>query len=60
MEHARLSELLLRVLLDLDNVEIPSEWTHARAERKAGVKAVQERLTKVDDAWGDRKKLGSL
>jgi hypothetical protein len=57
-EHARLSEFLLRGLLDLDGVEIPSEWADARAERKAGVKRVQSDLTKVDNSWGDRKKLG--
>lgn len=57
-EHARLSELLLRGLLDLDGVEIPSAWTEARKERKEGVKRVQAELTRVDEAWGERKKLG--
>jgi hypothetical protein len=56
-EHARLSEMLLRGLLDLDGVEIRSEWTRARAARKEGVKKVQGELTKVDEAWGARKKL---
>lgn len=58
-EHARLSELLLRVLLDLDGVEIPSAWTGARKERKEGVRRVQTELTKVDEAWGERKTLGA-
>ena len=57
-EHARLSEVLLRGLLDLDSVEIPSGWADARKERKEGVKRVQAELTKVDEAWGERKKLG--
>lgn len=57
-EHARLSEILLRGLLDLDNVEIRSGWTEARKERKEGVKRIQNELTKVDEAWGERKKLG--
>jgi hypothetical protein len=55
-EHARLSELLLRGLLDLDGVEIPSEWQDARKERKEGVRRVQGELTKVDDAWTEKKK----
>lgn len=57
-EHARLSEILLRGLLDLDSVEVQSGWTEARKERKEGVKRVQAELTKVDEAWGERKKLG--
>ena len=57
-EHARLSEILLRCLLDLDNVEIQSGWTEARKERKEGVKRIQTELTRVDEAWGERKKLG--
>lgn len=55
-EHARLSELLLRGLLDLDGVEIPGEWQDARKERKEGVRRVQGELTKVDDAWTEKKK----
>jgi hypothetical protein len=58
-EHARLSELLLRGLLDLDGVEIPSAWGEARKERKEGVRRVQAELTKVDEAWGGRKALGA-
>jgi hypothetical protein len=54
-EHARLSELLLRGLLDLDGVEIPSEWQTARKERKEGVRRVQGELNKVDEAWGEKK-----
>lgn len=54
-EHARLSELLLRGLLDLDGVEIPSEWQSARKERKEGVRRVQGELNKVDEAWGEKK-----
>ena len=57
-EHARLSELLLRGLLDLDGVEIPSAWATARLARKEGVKSVQGELGRVDEAWGERKKLG--
>lgn len=56
-EHARLSELLLRGLLDLDGVNIPSEWKNARQERKDGVKRLQGELNKVDDSWGERKRL---
>ncbi|WOO85879.1 BAG family molecular chaperone regulator 1 [Vanrija pseudolonga] len=59
VEHARLSEFLLRGLLDLDGIEIPSGWTNARQARKDGVRRVQGELTKVDDAWGDRKRLGA-
>lgn len=58
-EHARLSELLLRGLLDLDSVEIPSAWSEARKQRKEGVRKVQGELNRVDEAWGERKKLGS-
>jgi hypothetical protein len=58
-EHARLSELLLRGLLDLDGVEITSGWAEARKERKEGVRRVQGELTRVDEAWGERKKLGT-
>ena len=54
-EHARLSELLLRGLLDLDGVEIPSEWQTARKERKEGVRRVQGELNRVDEAWGEKK-----
>jgi hypothetical protein len=54
-EHARLSELLLRGLLDLDGVEIPSEWQNARKERKEGVRRVQGELNRVDEAWGEKK-----
>ncbi|WWD01271.1 hypothetical protein V866_008214 [Kwoniella sp. B9012] len=57
-EHARLSELLLKGLLDLDGVQIPqSDWTNARNERKLGVKKIQEQLNRVDAAWGERKRL---
>lgn len=59
-EHARLSELLLRGLLDLDGVEIPSGWADARKERKEGVRKLQGEINKVDDAWGDRKRLGHV
>lgn len=56
-EHARLSESLLRGLLEMDGVEIPSAWGGARQARKDGVKRVQGELNKVDGAWGERKKL---
>lgn len=58
-EHARLSEMLLRGLLDLDGVEIQSGWTEARKERKEGVRVVQQMLNKIDEVWGERKKLGA-
>ena len=58
-EHARLSEMLLRGLLDLDGVEIPNGWAEARKERKEGVRRVQGELTRVDEAWGARKKIGA-
>lgn len=58
-EHARLSEMLLRGLLDLDNITIPSEWTDARQARKMGVRRVQGELDKVDGAWGERKRIGA-
>ncbi|WWC89914.1 uncharacterized protein L201_004843 [Kwoniella dendrophila CBS 6074] len=58
-EHARLSELLLKALLDLDNIQITnSNWTEARQRRKLGVKKIQNELNKVDEAWGERKRLG--
>lgn len=56
-EHARLSESLLRGLLELDGVTVPPEWGAARQARKDGVKRVQGELNKVDGAWGERKKL---
>ncbi|WVQ78380.1 hypothetical protein IAT38_000466 [Cryptococcus sp. DSM 104549] len=58
-EHARLSEMLLKALLEMDGVEIPSGWTEARRERKEGVKKIQGELNRVDEAWGERKKLGA-
>ncbi|WRT67232.1 uncharacterized protein IL334_004198 [Kwoniella shivajii] len=57
-EHARLSELLLKGLLDLDGIHIQSGWNDARLKRKEGVKLIQGELNKVDEAWGERKKLG--
>ncbi|ORY27215.1 hypothetical protein BCR39DRAFT_469644, partial [Naematelia encephala] len=57
-EHARLSEMLLRGLLDLDGVDIPSGWAEARKQRKDGVRRVQGELTRVDDSWGERKRVG--
>jgi len=45
----------LRGLLDLDGVEIPSEWQTARKERKEGVRRVQGELNRVDEAWGEKK-----
>jgi hypothetical protein len=58
-EHARLSEMLLRGLLDLDGVEIPSGWNDARKERKEGVRVVQQMLNRIDEVWGERRKLGA-
>ncbi|EAL22771.1 hypothetical protein CNBB2190 [Cryptococcus deneoformans B-3501A] len=57
-EHARLSEMLLKALLELDGVDIPSGWTEARKERKDSVKKIQGELNRVDESWGERKKLG--
>ena len=48
-EHRRLSELLLRALLDLDAVPVNSDST--RAKRKEAVKLVQSHLDRVDAAW---------
>ena len=42
------SETLLQALLQLDSVNVRSEWTEARAARKAAVKAVQALLDRVD------------
>nr|XP_018263740.1 uncharacterized protein I303_03613 [Kwoniella dejecticola CBS 10117]OBR85898.1 hypothetical protein I303_03613 [Kwoniella dejecticola CBS 10117] len=58
-EHARLSETLLKALLDLDGVNINnSEWNDARQARKMGVKQIQGELNRVDEAWGERKRIG--
>ncbi|OCF36489.1 hypothetical protein I316_01738 [Kwoniella heveanensis BCC8398] len=57
-EHARLSEMLLKALLELDGVDIPSGWADARKERKEGVKRIQGELNRVDEAWGERKRIG--
>lgn len=57
-EHARLSEMLLKALLELDGVDIPSGWTEARKERKESVKRIQGELNRVDESWGERKKIG--
>ncbi|WWD16025.1 hypothetical protein CI109_100450 [Kwoniella shandongensis] len=58
-EHAKLSEMLLKALLELDGVQIPSGWNDARQERKNGVKKIQGELNKVDEAWGERKRIGA-
>ncbi|KAK8869708.1 hypothetical protein IAR55_000276 [Kwoniella newhampshirensis] len=58
-EHAKLSEMLLKALLELDGVQIPSGWSDARQERKNGVKRIQGELNKVDEAWGERKRIGA-
>lgn len=55
-EHARLSELLLRGLLELDGVEVPSGWQDARKARKEGVRSVQGHLDVVDGAWQKAKR----
>ncbi|WWC69358.1 uncharacterized protein I206_103297 [Kwoniella pini CBS 10737] len=58
-EHARLSENLLKALLDLDGININnSNWIEARKARKLGVKKIQNELNKVDEAWGERKRIG--
>nr|ODN95099.1 hypothetical protein L204_04446 [Cryptococcus depauperatus CBS 7855] len=57
-EHARLSEMLLKALLELDGVDIPGSWAEARKERKEGVRRIQGELNKVDESWGERKRLG--
>ncbi|PWN51297.1 hypothetical protein IE53DRAFT_342573 [Violaceomyces palustris] len=54
--HRRLSEMLLRCLLSLDNVQVNSDAT--RAARKAGVKDVQSHLDRLDFAWNLAKEKG--
>ncbi|KAL7419488.1 Cytochrome c1 heme lyase [Cryptotrichosporon argae] len=56
-EHARLSDTLIKGLLDLDGVTVPSGWTVARQARKDAVKRVQADMNRVDEAWGERKRL---
>ncbi|ODN83333.1 hypothetical protein L202_01494 [Cryptococcus amylolentus CBS 6039] len=58
-EHARLSELLLKALLELDGVNIQGGWDVARKERKEGVRGIQGELNRVDEAWGERKRIGA-
>lgn len=50
--------MLLKALLELDGVDIPSGWTEARKERKESVKRIQGELNRVDESWGERKKIG--
>ncbi|KAE9411296.1 hypothetical protein BT96DRAFT_1011142 [Gymnopus androsaceus JB14] len=53
-EHARISELLLQSLLNLDAIVVDREWEQARYERKTAVKEVQGYLDQLDDAWNTR------
>ncbi|KAF9062437.1 hypothetical protein BDP27DRAFT_1368833 [Rhodocollybia butyracea] len=53
-EHAKLNELFLQALLNLDAIIIDTEWEQARQERKAAVKEVQGYLDRLDDAWNSR------
>lgn len=54
--HKKLSELLLRQLLSLDNVQAPTD--QLRLARKMAVKQVQAMLDRVDAAWTKAKALG--
>lgn len=56
LEHKKLSELLLRQLLSLDNIQVESQAL--RIKRKAAVKQVQLMLDRVDAAWTQAKSLG--
>lgn len=53
-EHSRLSELLLQALLRLDAITSDGSWETARAERKKGVKEVQDLLDRLDEGWSSR------
>ncbi|KAJ4483257.1 hypothetical protein J3R30DRAFT_1753110 [Lentinula aciculospora] len=53
-EHAKLSEMLLQSLLNLDAIALDREWEQARQERKTAVKEVQGYLDQLDDAWNSR------
>lgn len=55
-QHKKLSELLLRQLLALDNVQAPTD--ELRLARKEAVKVVQSTLDRVDAAWTKAKSLG--
>lgn len=48
LQAAQLSETLIQTLLALDSVTIEGSFTAARAQRKEGVRRVQELLDKVD------------
>lgn len=56
LEQKKLSELLLRQLLSLDNIQV--ETQALRIKRKAAVKQVQLMLDRVDAAWTQAKSLG--
>ncbi|KAI8925981.1 hypothetical protein BC831DRAFT_249212 [Entophlyctis helioformis] len=47
-EHAKVAELLLQSLMKVDGVEIPSEFTEARAKRKEAVRLLQGRMDEAD------------
>ncbi|KAF8348295.1 hypothetical protein F5887DRAFT_1071924 [Amanita rubescens] len=52
-EHSRLGELLLQSLLRLDGIATEPDWDHARRERKAAVREVQDLLDRLDGAWAE-------
>ena len=52
-EHSRLGELLLQSLLRLDGIATEPDWEHARRERKAAVREVQDLLDRLDGAWAE-------
>lgn len=55
-QQKKLSELLLRQLLSLDNVQVTTD--EMRKARRTAVKHVQGMLDRVDDAWTRAKSLG--
>lgn len=56
LEHKKISELLLRQLLTLDNITAPTDTL--RSARKTAVRQVQAGLDRVDAAWIRAKSLG--
>ena len=43
-----MNEMLLKSVMKLDEVRIEPEWREARAERKAGIRALQACMDRVD------------
>lgn len=50
-EYSRLSDILLRGLLDLDGMSLQPEWTRSLQERNKGVVAIQKVMDELDEAW---------